>query len=573
MADPASDPLAAPASVTRTRRTQDLLTFVVLAVGVVFLNFLAAQFFFRLDLTEEKRYSIAPVTKDALRKLDDVVYVEVYLEGEFPPGFRRLQAAIRETLEEFRVYGGANVQYKFVDPSADPNQRARNEFYQQLAKKGLQPTNLFAMENGKKVEKIIFPGAVVSFGGKEEVVLLLKGNQSVSAEMRLNQSIEGVEYELIAAIRRLTQKERRKVAFLEGHGELPVPQVADIMGSLQRYYDVTRINLRSVMSLDGVDAVVLARPTQPFGPSDQYKLDQFVMRGGRVVVCLDPLPVELDSVGEKGTFALPIKTDLDELLFRWGARVNPDLLQDMVSQSIPMVVGIVGNQPQTQLIPWRYFPIINTFTKHPIVKNLDVVSAKFVSSLDTVAAPGIRKTPLLLTSRYTRIIPAPVRVNFNEARVEPNPRAFTKGPQMVGVLLEGSFTSLFQNRIIAGSPLLKTFIPNGKPTRIAIFSDGDLLRNGINKKTGEPEALGFDRYTGVQFANRELLMNTVDYLLDANNLLAVRGKEVIIRPLDRPRVQAERTKWQVLNTVVPLVVLAGFGLVRGWLRRRKYERI
>lgn len=577
MAEPATD-MPSPASVTRTRRTQDILAFVVLAVGVVFLNFLAAQFFFRLDLTEERRYSVAPVTKDVLGKLDDVVYVEVYLEGEFPPGFRRLQAAIRETLEEFRVYGGTNIQYKFVDPSADPNLRARNEFYQQLAKKGLQPTNLFAMENGRKVEKIIFPGAVVTYGGQEEAVLLLKGNQSQPAEVRLNQSIEGVEYELIAAIRRLTQKQRHRVGFLEGHGELPVPQVADIMGSLQRYYDVTRVNLPAVPNLNDVDAVVIARPTLPFSTADQYKLDQFVMRGGKVLVCLDALPVELDSVGEKGTFALPVKTDLDELLFRWGVRVNPDLLQDMVSQSIPMVVGIVGNQPQTQLIPWRYFPILNTFAApgkrpHPIVKNLDVVSAKFVSSLDTIILPGIRKTPLVLTSRYTRIVPAPVRVNFNEARVEPNPRLFTKGPQMVGVLLEGSFTSLFKNRLVAGSPLAKTFLADGQPTRIAVFSDGDLPRNGINKKTNEPEGLGYDRYTGVQFANRELLLNTIDYLFDANNLLAVRGKEVIIRPLDRPKVQAERTQWQVLNTVVPLVVLAGFGLIRGWWRRRKYERI
>ena len=564
-----------PKPETRTRRAQDILTFVVLAVGVVFLNVLAAQLFFRLDLTEDKRYSIAPATKQVLKQLPDVVYVEVYLEGELPPGFRRLQSAIRETLEEFRVYGGANIQYKFVDPGANASAQARNELYQQLAQKGLQPTNLHANENGQQVERIIFPGALVRFGEKEEPVLLLKGNQSASPEQRLNQSVEGVEYELVAAIRRLTQTHRRKIAFLEGHGELDVPQVADLMGALQRYYDVERVNLLDGERLDTtIDAVVIARPTLPFQEASLWKLDQFVLRGGRVVLCYDPLPVELDSVGEKGTFAVPIKTDLDPLLFRWGARVNPDLLQDVVAQSIPMVTGIVGNQSQTQLMPWRFFPIINTFSKHPIVRNLDVVSARFVSSIDTVAAPGIRKTPLLMTSRYTRILPAPVRVNFNEARLQPNPRVFDRGQQMIGVLLEGSFTSLFQNRLIAGSPLRKEFMEQSRvPGRVVIFSDGDLPRNGINQKTNRPETLGYDKFVGVQFANRELLTNTIDYLLDQDDLLAVRGKEVVIRPLDRPRVQAERPGWQLLNTVVPLAMLIGAGVGRWWWRKRKYARV
>lgn len=546
----------------------------VLAVAVVFLNVLAAQVFFRLDLTEDRRYSIAPATKEVLGRLDDVVFVEVYLDGELPPGFRRLQGAIREMLEEFRVYGGANIQYKFVDPSADRSVQARNELYQQLAKQGLQPTNLHDNENGRQVERIIFPGAIVRFNDEEEPVLLLKGNQSTSPEQRLNQSVEGVEYELVAAIRRLTQKNRRKIAFLEGHGELPVTQVADLMGALQRYYDVTRVDLRQGERLDSaIDAVVIARPTQTFSLSDQYKLDQFVLRGGRVVLCLDAVPVELDSVGEKGTFGLPLKTGLEELLFHWGARVNPDLLQDMVSQSLPMVTGIVGNQPQTKLVPWRYFPIINSFSAHPIVRNLDVVSMRFVSSMDTIAVPGIRKTPLLFTSRYTRLMPAPVRVNFNEARLQPNPRAFSRGPQMVGVLLEGRYNSLFQNRLVAGSALLKNFVKASEvPARIAIFSDGDLPRNNINKKTGQPEALGYDKFVGVQFANRDLITNTLDYLLDQDNLLAVRAKQVVLRPLDRPRVLAERTGWQLLNTVVPLAMLAAAGIGRAIWRRRKYAR-
>lgn len=568
MAEPASTTAARP---LRARRTQDLLSFAVLAAAVVFLNFLAAQVFFRLDLTEDKRYSIAPATKQVLQQLDDVIYVECYLEGDFPPGFRRLQGAIRETLEEFRVYGGTNIQYKFVDPGANPDVKSRNELYQQLAKKGLQPTNLSAMEGGKRVEKIIFPGAVVTYKDKEEPVLLLKGNQSLPAEARLNQSVEGVEYELIAAIRRLTQKRKRKVAFIEGHGELTVPYVADAMGALQRYYDVSRVMLPTAPALDtSLAAVVIAQPIAPFSKPDLYKLDQFVMGGGRVLFCLDGVRVQLDSIGEKGTFAMPIDHGLEELLFRYGARVNADLVQDMVSQSIPMVTGIVGNQPQTQPMPWRFFPILNSFSKHPLTRNLDVVSGRFVSSLDSVAAPGIRKTVLLTTSRYARILPAPVRVNFNDARLEPNPRAFTKGPLPVALLLEGKFQSLYQNRLLPTSPLAKTFRPESPPNRIVVISDGDIPRNEIDRKTNQPVALGYDRFSGVQFANRELLLNAVDYLLDAQNLLAVRGKQVTIRPLDRPRLRAERGRWQVFNTVVPLVLLGLFGALHTWRRRRRY---
>lgn len=575
MADLPSTLPAAPAA--RSRRAQDLLTFAVTVAAVVFLNFLAAQLFFRLDLTADKRYSIAPATRQVLRKLPDVVYVEVYLEGQFPPGFKRLQNAIRETLEEFRATAGANIEYKFVDPSANPDAGSRNEFYQQLAKLGLQPTNLVAMEDGKRVEKIIFPGAVVRYGEKSESVLLLKGNQSLPAEVRLNQSIEGVEYELVAAIRRLTQVRRRRIAFTEGHGELPVAEVADAMGSLQRYYDVTRLDLNAATvtatTLDtALAALVIARPTVPFGSRAQYALDQFVMRGGKVLFALDGVRAELDSIGPNGTYAFPQESGLAELLFKWGARVNPDLVQDQMSRSIPMVTGIVGNAPQTQLVPWRYFPILNTFSQHPAVRNLDVVTGTFISSVDTIAsAVGIRKTVLVSTSRFARIRNAPIRLNYNEARAEVNPRAFTQGPLPVAVLLEGRFTSLYQNRIVPTSSLKKTFIEQSPPTRLIVIGDGDILRNEIDKKTQRPRALGFDRFAGVQFANRDLLQNSIDYLLDESDLLTVRTKEVVIRPLDKPRVQAHRTGWQLLNTVVPLVLLGLFGLARFWVRRRKYE--
>jgi ABC-2 type transport system permease protein len=558
----------------RSRKWNEIVQFLVLVGIIIFLNILATQFFFRWDLTEDKRYSISPASKNLLKNLDDVVYVEVYLEGEFPAGFKRLQSSIKEKLDEFRVYSGNNIQYKFTDPSANPNQKSRNEFYLQLAKKGLQPTNLYDMEGGKKVERIIFPGAIVKYQGKEMPVLLLKGNQAASPEQRLNQSVEGVEYEVASAIRKLTTKKRKKIAFLEGHGELNVLEVSSLMNSLSEYYDVDRIDLTQKNTLEGFDAVVLAKPTKRFGEPDKFKIDQYLVKGGKMLVCVDPMNITLDSVGEKGTYSFPYDLNLEDLFFHFGFRLNPDLLQDLNSGYIPMVVGIVGNQPQTQMMNWRYFPLINNFSKNPIVKNLDAVYTKFISSVDTVKAPGITKIPLMYTSRYSRILPAPVRVNFNEARLDVNPRLFTKGQMPVSFLLEGKFRSLYKNRLAPEKQQQVGFVETSdKAGKIVVVSDGDLIRNDVDKKQNQPFELGFDRFAGVKFGNKEFALNALDYMLDESGLIAVRTKEIVLRPLDKVSLKEERKFWQMLNIVVPLILLIAYGIMRYIRRKRKYENL
>src|SRR6478735_2320915 len=556
----------------RIRKAQELTRFFILAGIIILINLLASQFIFRWDLTEDKRYSISPASKKLLSNLNDVVYVEVFLEGECPAGFKRLQSSIKEKLDEFRIYSGNNIQYKFSDPSANPDQKSRNEFYVQLAKKGLQPTNLNAMEGDKRVEKIIFPGAIVKYRNKELPVLLLKGNQAASPEQRLNQSVEGVEYELASAIRKLTVSKKKKIAFLEGHGELNVLEVSDLMNALNEYYDVDRVNLAERNDLNGYDAVVLAKPTQHFGEPDKFKLDQFLVKGGNVFVAMDPMQIQLDSIGEKGTFSFPYNTNLDDLFFRFGFRLNPDLIQDLNSGYIPMVVGFVGNSPKTEMMPWRYFPLINNFSKSPITKNLDAIYAKFISSIDTVKAKGIRKTPLFYTSRYSRILPAPVRVNFNEARLEVNPRLFSKGPLPTAYLLEGKFQSLYKNRLAEEKQKQVGFVEYGKPGKLVVVSDGDLIRSEINEQTNQPFELGYDRFAGIKFGNKEFALNAIDYMLDESGLIAVRTKEVVLRPLDKVKLKEERTKWQLINIVLPLALLILYGVVRYYLRKRKYEK-
>ncbi|OGX87764.1 gliding motility-associated ABC transporter substrate-binding protein GldG [Hymenobacter lapidarius] len=563
-------PVAAP--VPASRKRQDLLFFAAVLGGLLLFNFVAQRFFFRLDLTEEKRYTMSPATKTLLRDLKQPVTITVYLTGDFPPAFRRLEQGVRETLTEFQVYGGANLNYIFIDPSAASTPAARDAFYQSLLKKGLKPTNLGATENGKRVEKIIFPYAVVSVGGQDRNVLLLRGNQAAPADVRLNQSIEGLEYELASTVRALVPALRKRIGVVEGHGELTNVQAGDMLGSWQQQYDVFRVTLSKVKDLSALDAIVIAQPKTPYSEDEKFKLDQFITQGGRALFFVDALRVDLDSVSRNGVaLATPYDLNLDDLFFKYGLRLNQNLLLDLNSGQIPLVTGMDGNKPKIEPMPWQLYPLINKFSAHPITRNLDAVYLKFTGSLDTVKATGIRKTALLTTSRYTRALPAPVPINFNDARLEPNPKLYQKGFQPVGYLLEGQFPSLFANRARPGT---LQFQPEksatAKPSKIVVLADGDFIRSEIDPKTGNPYRLGFDRLANTEFANRELVLNATDYLLDDTGLIAVRGKQITLRPLDKVKLAEERRSWQLLNLGAPLVLLGLFGAVRAWRRKRRY---
>ncbi|SFP76761.1 gliding motility-associated ABC transporter substrate-binding protein GldG [Hymenobacter arizonensis] len=563
-------PVMAPAPPTRKR--QDLLRFAAVLGGLLLFNYVAQRFFFRLDLTEEKRYTMSPATKTLLRDLKSPVTVTVYLTGDFPPAFRRLEQGVRETLNEFQVYGGANLNYIFIDPSAGSTEAARNQFYTSLFKKGLKPTNLGATENGKRVEKIIFPYAVVSVGGQEKNVLLLRGNQAAPADVRLNQSIEGLEYELASTIRALVPALRKRIGVVEGHGELTNAQAGDMLGTWQQQYDVFRVTLSKVKDLSSLDAVVVAQPKTPYSEDEKFKLDQFITQGGRALFFVDALRVDLDSVSRNGVaLATPYNLNLDDLFFRYGLRLNQNLLLDLNSGQIPLVTGMDGNKPKIEPMPWQLYPLINRFSPHPITRNLDAVYLKFTGNMDTVKATGIRKTALLTTSRYTRVLPAPIPINFNDARLEPNPKLYQSSFQPVGYLLEGQFTSLFANRARPGTLQFQPEkSPNAKPSKILVMADGDFIRSEIDPKTGNPFRLGFDRLANTEFANRELVLNATDYLLDETGLISVRGKQITLRPLDKVKLAEQRRGWQLLNLGAPLALLGLFGAVRAWRRKRRY---
>jgi gliding-associated putative ABC transporter substrate-binding component GldG len=559
------------AQLPSSRKRRDLIRFLLIIGLLLLFNFIGQRLFFRLDLTEEKRYTMSPATKQLLQNLTEPVTVTVYLDGDFPPAFRRLQQAVRETLNEMQVYGGANLRYVFVDPSAAGSEKARSEYYETLIKKGLRPTNLAATENGKRVEKIIFPWATVAVGPREKQVLLLRGNQTASSDVRLNQSIEGLEYELASNIRKLAPGRRKIIGVVEGHGELTNAEAGDLIGSLQEYYDVYRVNLAVVPNLRTLDAVIVAKPQQAYTEIEKFKLDQFITGGGKALFFVDAMRVNLDSAARGGMLSFPYQLNLEDLLFKYGVRINPNLVLDLNSGVIPLVTGTTGDQPTVEPMPWQFYPLINQFSPHPITRNLDAVYTKFVSTIDTVKAVGIRKTPLMFTSRYTRVLPSPVPINLNDARLEPNAKLYQESFRPVGYLLEGQFRSLFANRAQPGTTQFQPATsPNAKPGKVLVIGDGDFVRSELDPKTGQPFRLGFDRLANTEFANREVALNAVDYMLDETGLIAVRGKQITLRPLDKVKIAEQRRRWQMLNIGAPLVLLGAFGLFRAWRRKRRY---
>jgi ABC-2 type transport system permease protein len=553
----------------KSKRTGDLLLLANGLVLVILLNTLASFYFFRLDLTEEKRYTIQPQTKELLSNLEDDVFVEVFLEGEdLNPEFRRLQKSIRETLEEFKIYSGNRLQFIFTNPLQAANEKARNEFITELNSKGISPKNVIETRDGQRVEKFVFPAALVSYEGFETGVMLLKGNRA----QNINQSLEEIEFELANAIHKLSNTDRKRIGLLTGHGELDSLEFASFNNSLLDQYDVFKVLLTNKTYITGYDLLISAKPTREFSAADKYKIDQFLMRGGKLLFLLDRLDANMKRASEEDYFAFPYDLNLDDQLFKYGVRINQDLIQDGVSGKYPIVVGGDRNQPQIMQIDWPFFPLVNQYASHPITRNLDASLLKFVSSIDTVKAVGVTKTPLLFSSQYSRKVMAPVKVGVNDLRKQMQDGNFDSGKIPIGYLLEGEFTSLYKNRFAPEGVDTTGYRDQSESTKMIVVADGDLARNDVNPRDGNPQQLGLDPFTQYTFANQDLLMNMVAYLVDENGLIKARNKEVRVRPLDKEKIRKERSFWQVINLVVPVVILILFGLIRSYWRKIKYTR-
>jgi ABC-2 type transport system permease protein len=553
-----------------SQRINNLLSIVVGILLVWLVHQVAARYRFRLDMTEEKRYSIHPATKSSLRALKEPVFVEVYLEGvDLPPAFQRFNKSIRQILDEFSIY--TDVQYRFVDPHQAVSNEARYQFFQSLTQKGIQPTNLTFTKDGNTTQKLIFPGAMVSVGTREVPVNLLANNKATTRDEAVNQSIEGLEFEFMSAIRQLTES-RKRIGLVLGHGEPDSTQLAGFTGRVLEKFDLFKVRLpQRTEPLKGYDALVIAKPTKPFNEREKYLIDQYIMNGGSVVFFMDALRVSnLDSLDGEGTVALPYNTNLDDLLFKYGIRVNRNYILDLNCGTMPVVTGNIGDQPEIMQLPWPFFPVITRYSNHPSVKGLDASRLQFASTLDTVKAVGVQKTPLLSTSERTKVKSPPVRVAFNDLQGDLRPEYFQQGVFHVGYLLEGNFTSLYKNRMIPKGVRSEGFKPEGVPARIVVIGDGDLIKNDFDPGSGEPLDIGVDPWANVNYANGDLVMRLLDFLTDEDGLVMTRAKEIKIRPLDRARVKEEKTKWRVINMGAPLVLIVFMGLVKFYVRKRKY---
>lgn len=567
-------------------RFRDILHLVIILGIIITLNVLSGFFFARFDLTTEQRYTLTSTSKDLLNELDDVVYVKVYLDGELPAGFRRLRDRTRETLDEFRAFSGNRIDYQFINPTDQTDEKSRNDLYRQLSKEGIAPTNIQIKEKDGVEQKLIFPGAILSYKGRQVSLQLLKSQMGAAPEQMLNSSIEDLEYEVTNAIRKVSSLRSESVAFIEGHNELSARQVADMSKSLAEYYRVDRVNIKGRLNSlvereqkasktivkPKYKAIIIAKPDSTFSNQDQFILDQYIMHGGRVLWLVEPMLVNMDSLQyAPSTMALPISVNLEEMLFKYGVRVNTDLLQDARCASIPGPSGYVGNQLQWSLQPWVYFPIVVPKSEHPIVKNLNGIKLEFASSIDTIGVRGIRKTVLLSTSERTRVLRTPVRVSLETMLQEPKPQQFNQRNLPVAVLLEGEFESVFKNRL---PPQILTskeiaFKEKGVESKMIVISDGDMIRNHVNPD-GTYMALGFDRFSQQMFGNGKFILNAVNYLCDDVGMTAIRSRALEMRLLDRKRIETERLKWQLINVALPIALLLAFGLGFRYLRKKKF---
>jgi ABC-2 type transport system permease protein len=550
----------------------------LLMLGILLgINIASSYIRFTIDLTEEKRYTLTKATVEVLKEIQGPVYAEVMLGGNFPAGFKRLQRATLEMLQDFRRQN-PYLEYSFTDPNdGSPEQIA--QLRENLAKEDVFPTNLRIKEQGETVEKLIYPYVIFTYAGRRVPVNLLESEvPGMPPELILNNSIALLEYKLITAIQRLNRTTLPNVVFLKGHGELSPEQTVDFRRDLRTFHSFAFLELDSVFRINpAVDLLVIAKPRGPFSEPDKFKIDQFVMQGGKVLWLIDPLHVSLDSLRPRGSY-IPLEYDLnlDDLLFKYGVRVQRNLVLDLECSSIPMAVGMIGDRPQFDLLPWFYHPVVVPRSDHPMVKNLGPIHFEFPATIDTIKTKtDVTKTLVLQTSPHTRLQYPPVQLSFEILRYDPDPSKFDKGEQTLGVLLEGTFASNYENRVPQAfldslDALGEPFKAQSKPTAMIVISDGDVIRNPWNPTTQEARPLGFNPYDRRQYANKDLALNMVEYLLDNRGLIAARSREVKLRLLDKVRTKEEKRYWQILNIGGPIIILLLTGLLYSYWRKRKY---
>jgi len=553
------------------------MSLLLMIVFILLINFVGSYYFKRFDLTSEKRYTLAESTKQLLQNLNDEVYLKVYLNGDFNPGFTRLRNEAREILDEFKAYSGNQVQYEFITPGEGLTKEETANLEKQLYEKGLMPEGVTVKTKEKTTQSVIWPGAIVSFKGRESVwQIFTRQSPGIDPETCINNSVEELEYSLTNTIRKLQRTKRAEVTFIEGHHELDTVYQYDFMRVLSEYYQVNRTSIskgKELSALKGSDAIIITKPDTLFTDKEKFVIDQYIMNGGKVLWLIDPVSTNTDSLQKGFTIGINRPLGIEDMLFKYGVRLNPVLVQDLTCGYLKINVGFQKGQPKMQLFPWLYSPLVLPNSEHPIVKNLDLIKFDFMSTLDTVTAKDIRKTILLSTSKYTKTQPTPARIALSMVQMRPKESQFINSYQPVACLLEGEFRSFVEYRLPAAllSDSSFKYLDKGKKTKMIVVADGDVARNDFNRATGEVYPLGFDRNTQQTFANKTFLLNCVNYLLDDEGMLQLRAREVKLRLLDKKKINNQRSKWQAVNVGIPIALVIALAVFQFYLRRKKYS--
>jgi len=534
-------------------------------IVLIVLNYLGNSFNKRFDLTKDKRYSLLKETKEIVDKIDEPIYIKVYLQGDFPSEFKRIQIETNQFLEELSSLN-ENIKFRFINPKSNEKE---------LIKNGLQPSKLTVQEDGVVSESIIFPWATINFDDKIENVSLLSNSTAPSQEEQMKRSIENLEYEFTNALHKIISKKDKKIAILKGNGELEDIYLYSFLKKLGEYYKLAEFTLDSVEAnpkktledLLEYDLAIVAKPTKVFTEQEKFTLDQYILNNGKTLWLIDNISAEMDSLMVNGkTLALNRDLNLTDLFFNYGVRINYNVTKDLYSSTIRLASGNTGNQTQYQDFLWHYFPLTLSKSNNPISSNLEPILLKFPSSMDTLKN-NIKKTVLIESSPFAKIIGTPTNISLNEIANKPIKEEFKDANTVFGVLLEGEFKSAYSNRI---KPFdLVNYQEKSKKNAMVIFSDGDIIANETFK--GEPLPLSIDKWTNQTFGNADLLLNTVHYLLDDSGIINLRSKNLQIQFLDKDQVFKKRTYWQLFNIILPLIILGLFGFVFNYLRKRKYS--
>tara|TARA_R110000868_G_scaffold131418_2_gene341452 strand:+ start:1919 stop:3604 length:1686 start_codon:yes stop_codon:yes gene_type:complete len=549
-----------------------LITIAILLIA----NGISMRFFHRFDLTKDKRYTLSETSLNIIKQVQEPLSIKIYMQGELPAEFKRLQQETQQLLEEFQAYN-KNIVFEFVNPLENEDSSMDN--IKELYRKGLTPVNITVDDKGKQSQAMVFPWAIAVYHNKEVNIPLLKNKMGASTTEKVIGSVQHLEYSIADAINKITTVKQKKIAVIKGNGELQDILMAKFLLQIRESYhigpftldSVAKSPIQSLEALEKYDLAVIAKPTETFSDAEKQVLDQYIINGGKTVWLVDQVAVEMDSLynSSGATLAYPRDLNLNDMFFKYGFRINPDIVKDEQGSPIKLATGEQGSATQYQDFNWKFAPLVYPDSKHPIVKNLGGIKFDFANPIDTLKN-GIKKTILLKSSQYSKKVGTPVEVNLDIVAEETSPNHYIKtGNIPLSILLEGQFHSVFENRVLPFEQ--SNFKKEGKASKMIVISDGDLIKNQLDKNF-QPVELGFDQRSGNLYDNKDFMLNCVNYLLDDTGLINIRSKDLDLPLLDKEKVYENYTQTQIITIGLPILILTLFGLLFTYIRKRKYSK-